>query len=352
MIISSYLIGKKLKNHKSGLMLSLLLSFTPVLNKLIARYMIDFAIISLLSFAYLMLLYSKKFSNTNYTLLFGLVSGIGMLTKWTFFFYLLVPIYFHLPKKFSFKIIKNLILGLFLSLIIFVPWYIANSDVVIPELLFATKSQGDPSVWTIPGLLFYFKIIIKDYNYLLVFFIASLFAKKKRQNYLLINIAVIYLFFTYLDNKDYRYIVPMYLFISIYAAANLDFIKKINLYYFLPLCLIFPMFMMESYGYYEFTPLIDAMDKDNFSVCVVAENNLVNDVNVPYYLMLNNKNVTRAIGNGCNPLQYDYVVVGRINPTWRSKLFLSSLAILEQNSDLFLLTYDDQETRLFVRVVT
>ena len=351
LVISSYMIGKKLKNYKSGLTLALLLSLTPVLNKLFARYMIDLALLSILSVAYLLLIYTKKFSNIKHTLLFGLVSGLGMLTKWTFFFYLLAPIYFNLPKEFNKNVIKNIALGLMLSLIIFLPWYLSNIDVVIPELLFATKSQGDPSRNSIEGWLFYIKVIFKDYNYLLIFFGLSLFTKKKRHNNLLLNCMIIYLFFTYLDNKDYKYIVPMYLFITMYTAVNIDF-KKVNLYYFIPLFLIFPIFMIESQGYYEFSPIMNSFDKNNFSVCVISENDLINDVNVPFYLMLNNKKVTRATGNGCNPLIYDYIVIGQINPTWRSKLFLNSKKVFDKNIDKFLVIYQDKEVSLFHKVIT
>ena len=53
------------------------------------------------------------------------------------------------------------------------------------------------------------------------------------------------------------------------------------------------------------------------------------------------------VGNGCDPLEFDYVITGPIKETWREENFLDSKEIFIQNIDMYEEIYSEKEMRIY-----
>ena len=165
LVVSCYFISKK------KIYLSIAVAFFPLYNVLMRQFLIDYALVSLIALAYWFLLYSKNFKDTKYSILFAFAFAIGMLTKWSFFVYLLIPTSISILKS---KKIKNLILSGSIILLLISPWYISKWNI---GLLFRNVmiSMNSP--------LFYFGELLTNLNIVLfLLLIPAIFEIKKSYN--------------------------------------------------------------------------------------------------------------------------------------------------------------------------
>lgn len=386
--ISSYFIGKKLYNKEAGLFISFIVSTIPLYSSLMRVYLIDFALSSMVSLGLMFLIYSDCFRNTWHSVFFAVVSGFGMLTKWTYMIYLIVPLFFcaynlisasaaPAKKMARIPVYNNLVFALISFLIICMSWYTPQRISSISSELSSNLRNGmlekDPSGLNTDNILFYFFEMVKG----LSFFYFILFAAgavqvisiKKRTItdnmlvFFLASIAFTYLFFTAIGNKDPRYIAPVFLYMAIIAASHYKKIIKhpaalafiVILGLLSSIALNSPdvnlnfsagkIFLLDTKGIYpeasdnEIFRLLDMINKsadgNNVSVCIIAESKSINDVNIPYYSMLGKFPVEYMIGNGCDPEKHDYVITGKIEETWRSGRFRESMERLNGNRDRF-----------------
>jgi hypothetical protein len=184
---------------------------------------------------------------------------------------------------------------------------------------------------------------------------------------ILLNIIVIYIIFTVLSNKDPRYIVPVLFFMSAIVALWVSGLSKNRAALIAAVIAVGSMqalasnsgfagdglkigdiFVLPSAGYLPGRSAIDIEKglsaigkKESFSLCVIAESERLNDVNIPYYSFRNNYPVVYMAGNGCDPSQFDYVITGPIEKTWRSGLFEKSMASFESIANNYLLIYNE-----------
>ncbi len=364
LVVSAFFIGKKLKNWKSGVLLAFILSTLPILNDIIREYLIDFSLLSLVALSYCFLLYSENFKNKLFSILFGISLGLGLLLKWTFIIYLLVPIYYSI-KKAKKKDYQNIIISFIIGLFLASLWYVPKFNSVVGKLIQNSASQGDSSGISFHGVTYYLSPIINGLSFF--YFIIFIYLLYKTKDFTgLYNILFIYSIFTLLPNKDIRYVVPIFLFISIYLVRNISFKKHklitvivvvgllLNMLYTVPSANINfgigSLDILETKGKYpgsseiNIPQILQKMNesKEEFSVCVAAESPELNDVNLPYYSLLGEYPVSYMVGNGCNPRKYDFTVTGPISETWRAYLFKNSIRTLEENKDSFVLVYSDK----------
>ncbi|MBT3721367.1 hypothetical protein HN789_07060 [archaeon] len=335
LVVSCYFISKK------KIYLSIAVAFFPLYNVLMRQFLIDYALVSLIALAYWFLLYSKNFKDTKYSILFAFAFAIGMLTKWSFFVYLLIPTSISILKS---KKIKNLILSGSIILLLISPWYISKWNI---GLLFRNVmiSMNSP--------LFYFGELLTNLNIVLfLLLIPAIFEIKKSYN--LIFLITI---FSIIPNKDSRYIAPLYLFALSLILNKFKRYQKHILIFLIVFSFAFNsscinldlgsknVKMINTKGYYpkyntmDFTILNDVI-RENNTICIIAEHDSINDAFLPYYVYSNNLPVKKIIGNGCNPLSYDLSIVGPIKDTWRKKQFMSSYNFLQENMDSFEILFE------------
>ncbi len=359
LVLSCFFIGKKLSNNKTGLILAFIVSTIPLYNELMRDYLLDYPLVSMIALGYMFLLYSDNFNNKKFSILFGLTFGCGLLIKWSYFVYFIIPLL-------KIKNPKNYILPFSIAFLVALPFYIKFNFL---QLLANLSSQGNPEFYTFSGITYYLFAIINGFSF--VYFVLFLYSlKNKKTKPVLGNVFFICGLFTLISNKDPRYIAPVFIFMSMVIACN-KFIRK-HLLVFIMLFAAFNLAYNSSMIDYTFsigkTELINTqsnypfmssvnlnsifpyMTKTNYTVCVVAEHNDINDVSIPYYAMKGNYPVTYMMGNGCNPLYFDYTVLGPIKNTWRQNNFLKSKQILQQNLNKFKMVYSTDTVQVYEKI--
>ena len=195
LVFCVYLIAKDYFDENVAFLSASLVAFSPIVIHFSRDFMQDIPLASLVAVSILFLIRSNSFSNSKYSLLFGISLGCGFLTRWTFPLYIISPfafVFFQILKKSPEKAkrFRNLIVSTLTGLIISAPWYLAH---ILPILVGRSGelSRGNRSffqnityyVSVLPeqvslviifvllfGIIFYFKVYRKPHIMLLLWF--------------------------------------------------------------------------------------------------------------------------------------------------------------------------------------
>lgn len=240
LIFSTYGIGRFLMDKQSALIAAIGISSFPIFLTNSRDYMFEVPITALVSLGVYLLLKANYFSNRFFSTLFGIASAIGMLTKWTYFFFIFPLFLYHILKGFSFKEDRgergiNLLLSISILVILSAPWYVGN----LSSLILSFKkwgyetgvNEGDPPVFTAASIFFYFNKLGTQLHsiWLILFFVGIIlaFSKGRRLNSnLIIWVVVPYIILTLLRNKDSRYTMPYLPAVALVGACSLSHIKS------------------------------------------------------------------------------------------------------------------------------
>ena len=349
--ISSFFIGKKLKDEKAGIILAALVSTIPLYNMMMREYLIDYSLTAIVALGYLFLLYSEEFFVTRYSVLFAIVSGLGMLTKWTYAVFFIIPLLSIYFKKLSETKVKNMVIALVIAASIASLWYLPRIHGLISQLsVFSGKIESPADM----SMFFYINTLITDISlaYFALFMI-SLYKIEKKYVPILVNILGIMLFFTLFNNKDPRFIMPAYTLVAVLISVKISSLsRQIDMK---PIASALVIIILIS-GFFQpdlsgrgtdISKILSHLEGQGYSICVIAESRDVNDVNIPYFLMEKRLPAGFIIGNGCDPREHDYVIVGTIEDTWRKSSFLSSLDMMVEDMQYFSIVYQEGNTSLY-----
>ena len=374
---SMFFIGKKIKNAEVGIFLAVITISAPGLNYLLYDYLIDYSLVAMVSLSYMFLLYSENFTKLGYSILFGISLGLSMLTKWTSIIFLLVPIYFSMKnfskKKKWKKEFHKLIIPFIVAILLASTWYLPRFGMLLNQMSYSIRDvgllEGDPAATTLNGIGYYLFGLIESYSlyFFMLFCIALIFGKRDWK--LITNIMFIFTAFTVLPNKDMRYILPIIPFFSIVIISlNAKILVKTALICAIFLALTINFFpgenmnvsgttilyrnQLNTIGHPDYSGILHAIKEnsnENASVCIIAESKYLNDINIPYHSMIEKTPISYMIGNGCNPIEFDYSILGDIENTWRSEAFKKSKEILISNQDRFQSIYDSGGVAIYKR---
>lgn len=244
LLFSIYGIGKNLFNREAGLISALFISFIPMLINLQRDLFIDFALISMISLSIFLLLKTQNFKNINYSILFGIVAGCTLLTKWTAIFFLIAPVVWVLYQSiknsdFSKSVKCNVCGSVILFLLVTYSWYIPNYAVVSylsKGQAYWGAAENDPVVFSLSSFFYYFNAVnVQVYLIFLIFALVGLLflllkADKNKRILFIFSLLVPYIIFTLTRNKDIRYTIPLLVFLVLIVGFMLASInnKKIR----------------------------------------------------------------------------------------------------------------------------
>ncbi len=253
LILSTYGIGKILQGVETGLMAALVVSMFPLLFGLSRSYWVDYALTAMVSLSMYLMLRTDCFKNRKYVYLFGLSAGLGMLTKWTYFIFLLGPfVYFlFLPSADGEKALKERLkqgtLSILIGMAVAAFWYVPNGLDVGRKLLGlafgargteATRFEqlgetiGPSGLFNPASLLYYAGKMVNEQItlvYTLIFAGLTVFLFRKDRSkilWILLWIAVPVLVFTLIKNKTERNTVPMLPAISLLIGLGVMTIDR------------------------------------------------------------------------------------------------------------------------------
>ena len=260
LLISTYLIGKRLENSYIGILSAIILLFIPGRISFSRVYLPDFALASFVALGVVFLLYSEFFYKTVYSVLFGITFGLGLLTKWNFFQYILPFMFIYAIDYFlkknrnkttviEKKQIINILLSFVIIIVIIYPWYINNlpklikmvSNVPMHNRLRFFSGKNIAEIWMIVGWEYFFVYGLGNFfrYYLFLIIISSIYLvyKTYKNNSKSLIERVVYVsyyflvpiisFFPYLNlPSNPRYLLPLLPLFSIPTGVMLYDISK------------------------------------------------------------------------------------------------------------------------------
>ena len=239
-LVVFYLLLLELKfSQRLALSAVVIYSLFPLVANQSRLFHLESALILFILLSYFFLKKSDCFTNSKYSLLFFLSFSALQLTKWYGFLFLVVPGIYALilgfqKKSNQAKIIKTLLWGILLTGIVVLPWYLVNyNEIKLLSSIFATGEVDDiKNLYSLDNLFFYFKSASVYGTFLLplvVSFIGWVIFLKTKTKYALlftIQFLIVYLVFTFIANKNLRYIFGLHLYFAFLIAFFVDYLNK------------------------------------------------------------------------------------------------------------------------------
>jgi 4-amino-4-deoxy-L-arabinose transferase-like glycosyltransferase len=239
-------VGGSLRRPRVGILAFVFFITMPLVGSVTKEVQLDFPLAAMLAANLALLLRSQKFAKFNFSLLYGISFGLGMLTKWTFLIFAIWPLAIagaNLVKNYKHNKnnIKNLILALLTAYALAMPWYVVNLSSIKADFIAngvsAGVREGDPPPLTLGGLSWYPRNIIEFYLRLpwLVGVAAAFMALRGRITKQTLKPDILYVIsmgvggfivFTLLQNKDIRYIMPVLMILALLIGLGLDALLK------------------------------------------------------------------------------------------------------------------------------
>ncbi len=235
-----YFLGKEIfKNDWIGLIAAFVFSFYQVIYDNSRWLLLDIPLTFFVLTTIYFLIKSNFFENKKYTLITFVCLSLTILTKFQGIIYLTIPFgYFVIlaVRKNKLNYIKNLVLGILISILFVLPWFIFSFKNLINYYAIAVKPEPfvDPINLVDPTTYFHYLKLFIDYEMtvfiFLVFLITIYFYLKSKSNYkffILLNIIFYYALFTVFPNKDMRYLFPILPFTAlIFAKGFFEFYQR------------------------------------------------------------------------------------------------------------------------------
>jgi len=191
----------------------------------------------------LFLIKSRFFQSRKYSILFGLLLGLGLLTRWVTIVFISGPLlysFYHIIKNqiFRKKIILNFVISFSTAFMVsFYPYYI-NARWLLSYFtehrvggeIWNILAESDRNLFSLYSLTFYLHSFMQlGFLFFLLIVAGVLLSFKKSSKLKLILLAVVipWGFFSFFSIiKGDRYIVPIYPYLAILSAGVFDFIKN------------------------------------------------------------------------------------------------------------------------------
>jgi 4-amino-4-deoxy-L-arabinose transferase-like glycosyltransferase len=249
LIGSTYGIGRHLWSSRVGLMAALFVATAPMLVSGFKDFMLDAPLAAMAALGLYLLIRSREFRVPWASLLFGVVCGLGMLTKWTFVFALIVPAFaagaFALVdtvRRRSPARILPVTGAVGLLLIVAAPWYLGNLSSLLRDAILLTgcpgcgwyaQVEGDPPLTTVHAWLWYgwdlvsLQLFLVPFGLFLVGIVIAVRdrAAARRNIYPLLFVSGIYFVQTLLVSKDPRYSLPLIAGVAVLGTYWIDRVR-------------------------------------------------------------------------------------------------------------------------------
>jgi hypothetical protein len=220
LIAATYRLGTRLYSAEIGLMAAVAVTSFPIITIQSRIFMLDIPTTAMTAWAMYGLLRTEGFQRLGASIIFGVVSGLATLTKWSYLFFIFLPLIYFIVQALRaddrFKRGKNILVAFAVWGVVALPWFVEH----LSHLLFMTTrftsngiTEGDPEIFTAQSLIYYASLFPRDIHYLwLIFFAVGvvfyLRENLKKNPILFLWIISGYGILTLLRNKDIRFTMP------------------------------------------------------------------------------------------------------------------------------------------------
>ena len=150
--LATYGIAKSVIEPGAAALAAVIVNFVPLLLWLSRESMLEYWLTAMVALSLWSLIKAKDFSNTKWSIVFGICCGLGMLTKWTF------AVFVGLPALWAaWKNPRNAFKSAAIAAIIAAYWYVPQFHTIRhfwQQNAAAASFEGDPST-ILESLLFY-----------------------------------------------------------------------------------------------------------------------------------------------------------------------------------------------------
>lgn len=306
LIITTYFIGKMIKDKKTGLLSAFIISMYPIVFHFSRKYTLEMVITTAVALSFLCLLKVGNFESRGKSLLFGISFGLGLLASPKYLLFIAGPLGYSVVRFIIWTGLKlvisknrpsdfmndkllykrrviNFLLSLGIGALICLPWYYNKMDFFmrIKPYLFVKpgmliRAESDPNYYFPPvflsleNLSFYIKsfTIAQAFPFLAIIFVLGLLLlinNKPGYNLfmLLLWIGVSYLICSLIKNKTARYTIE---YLPAFAIISALGIMKINLRWLKnSILFIIVIVALSQYFYYSYEDyLFSEKIKQNF----------------------------------------------------------------------------------------
>jgi 4-amino-4-deoxy-L-arabinose transferase-like glycosyltransferase len=170
LVFGTWMVGNRLLGPPAGLLAGLLLLAAPGIRLNAGEYMLDLPLAAMVVLGVGVLLASDGFAHLDRSLAFGAVCGAGMLTKWSYFLFLLVPVIlalsFDLPGTSGEAAARSrrwahFLLALLVGGVVAAPYYLPILPVLVNKTLVHAGGAADgvPSPFSLASMLFHLEAL-------------------------------------------------------------------------------------------------------------------------------------------------------------------------------------------------
>jgi hypothetical protein len=222
----AYRLGHALGDETTGLVAALVLATAPFVVYSTLRLQLDLPLAAMVTVALAVLVGSDDLKRRGLALVFGVVCGLGLLTKPTFGLYV-APVALVALARGGRRAASGLALAVVVAAALSIPWYgprLFGLSAQVEARSFAQAAEsGHPDPWTLTGLLFYPRWL--GYQMGLVAtalaVVGLVVAAVQRRWVLLVAAGVPSVGIALIQNKNLRYSLPLLGVLAVLAALGL-----------------------------------------------------------------------------------------------------------------------------------
>jgi 4-amino-4-deoxy-L-arabinose transferase-like glycosyltransferase len=221
-IAATYGVGRRLLKPLPAALAAMLVGFFPYMVWLSRETLVDYWLTAIVALAMWLLIRTEEFSDQNASIAFGVVCGLGLLTKWTFPLFI-APAAIWLARK----NLKNAGIAGALAAVVAAYWYVpaGRSLQRLANINNAGGvSEGDPGRVSFQALVFYVRAL-EGYQLFLPLFVvfiagAVLLGRRFDRKWLPVVLWLVggWLGLMFFQNKDPRYSAPLLPAVALISA--------------------------------------------------------------------------------------------------------------------------------------
>jgi hypothetical protein len=277
LLFSVYFIAKTIFDRQTGIIAMFLVSMYPLIFESSRQYSLDFPLTAVVALSIFILLKTAYFTNTFFSILLGIISGIAMLIKGQFVLFFIWPLIvilsgclFKKSEKKNFKtILFNVIIFFIIAAATASIWWFNKLGIAgrgfIEHIMSKNKFLESKTVMDMYSFDFYFyhlrKLVSSSIGYPLsaVFIISLFYLTKSRFKYKVLMMAWILvpfiLFSVLFVIKHDRFLMPILPAIAILSALGIRQLKskilKTSVIVFIIFIAFMQFFILSYYDWYK-----------------------------------------------------------------------------------------------------
>jgi hypothetical protein len=228
LVASVYGVALRFFDQHVAIISAFLISMCPIVIDFSRDFMLDLPLASMVALSMFLLYATREFKSTFVSTLFGISLGCGFLTKWTFIFFLAIPLlcaFLQTIKRTQERFVRicNLLLSILVGMAISAPWYVVHILQILTGRL-GELGRGERSFFH--DISYYLEVIPEQASWLLSIVLVAgtvLYLKYHRKPHLGLLAWFIgsYAIISVLSFKQPRFSIPLLAPLMIAVSAGI-----------------------------------------------------------------------------------------------------------------------------------